>query len=142
MPIITFRGYFTAMGGGLWAIKFYCDNNQTFGRCRVRLVNGSFFASSVGTYQGMYRLDSLDGQMSVTRAPSNYSGLLLNPFDAGQFFNRDMLQYDNSFEFETTLTSSNITLQMTPANLPPFTSHYFNVSNFDTGFMVFEVEKL
>ena len=142
MPIITFRGGFVAVGGGLWKVFFTCNDNHTIGRCKVRLVNAEFFASSLGSYQGMYRFDSVDGQLSNPRACSSYGGFLLNPFDAGQYFMRDSLQWDKSYEWECNLSTSNLTLQMLPATLLPQTPSWFTDINFDSGTMTFEVTPL
>lgn len=138
MPILIFRGQYVNVGGSFWAIRFTCNDNQTFGKVKVRLVDAVFIASSVGVYQGIYRLDSVDGQMKNPSACSNYGGLLLNPFDAGQIFMRDVLQSEKSYEFITEFNVSTLTLQMTPAYLAPFTSTTFGISNFDSGFIVFE----
>jgi hypothetical protein len=142
MPTITFRGRYVVDGGGLWRVVFTCDDNRTIGKCKIRLVDGNFFASSLGSYIGMYRLDSLDGQLRNPYACSNYGGLLLSPFDPNQVWMRDVLQNDKSFEFEADLRTSTLSLTLTPATLEPNTPVSFTTINFDSGFLVFDVEPI
>lgn len=141
MPTITFYGINIAAGGGNWITRFTCTDNRVVGRCKVRLVDASFYQSSPGSYSGYYRLDSLDGQMRNPLACDYYGGIIINPFDVPNI-SRESLQNDKSYEFETELQTNTIQLDLTPAIYAPGTPVSFATTNFDTGFIVFDVEPL